>query len=132
VFGKERGVDKAARRSPEGEDGRGFSPVLLQFQAAPVLPSAIKKPPDRGGFHFVVSSALRRLDGADGNLAGAAVFLGVEGNFLAFDEPTHSGAFERGGMDENVLAAVIRLNEAEAFLVVVEFNGARGHGNILS
>jgi hypothetical protein len=31
-------------------------------------------------------------------------------------------------VDENILAAVVRLNEAEAFLVVVEFHGARIHG----
>jgi hypothetical protein len=35
---------------------------------------------------------------------------------LAFDWATHPGALERGGVDEHVLAAIIRLNEAEAFL----------------
>jgi hypothetical protein len=35
-------------------------------------------------------------------------------------------------MDEHVLAAIIRLNEAEAFLVVVELNGARIHKDVLS
>ena len=67
------------------------------------------------------------LDIADGDLAGAAVFLGIESDFLAFDQSAHAGAFERGGMDENVLAAVVRLNEAEAFLVVVKLHGARIH-----
>ena len=37
---------------------------------------------------------------------------------------------KRGGVDENVLAAIVRLNEAEAFLVVVEFHGARIHRSI--
>jgi hypothetical protein len=72
------------------------------------------------------------LDGAHGDLAGAAIFLRIEGNLLAFDQPAHSGALERGGVDKDVLAAVIRLNEAEAFLVVVELHGALIHKDILS
>jgi len=71
--------------------------------------------------------ALCRLDVADGGLAGAAIFLRVEGDLLALDQPTHSGALKRGGMDENVFAAIVRLNEAEAFLIVVEFHSARIH-----
>jgi hypothetical protein len=35
-------------------------------------------------------------------------------------------------MDENVLAAIVRLNEAETFLVVVELYGAHIHKRILS
>jgi hypothetical protein len=35
-------------------------------------------------------------------------------------------------MDEHVLAAVVGLDEAEAFLIVVELNGARNHGIVLS
>jgi hypothetical protein len=34
-------------------------------------------------------------------------------------------------VDEHVLAAIVRLDEAEAFLIVVELNGARNHGSIL-
>lgn len=75
---------------------------------------------------------LGRLDVADRNLTGAAIFLGIEGDLLAFDQSTHSGALERGGVDEHILAAVIRLNEAKAFLIVVELHGARIHKNILS
>lgn len=30
-------------------------------------------------------------------------------------------------MDEDVLAAVVRLNEAEAFLIVIELHGTDGH-----
>ena len=98
----------------------------------------IEKPPHSGRFRFRSSSqsclltALRRLDVAHGDLATAAVFLGVEGNLLALDQSTHAGALERGGMDEDVLASVIRLNEAEAFLIVIKFHGARIHGDILS
>ena len=63
------------------------------------------------------------LCGADiGNrdLARPTVFLCIEGDFLAFDQAPHSSTLKRGGVDEHVLAAAIRLNEAETFLVVVE------------
>ena len=79
-----------------------------------------------GGF-VVLLEALCRLDAAHRDFAGAAVLLGIEGHLLALHQPAHSGAFERGSVDENVLTAIIRLNEAEAFLVVVELNGARSH-----
>jgi hypothetical protein len=78
---------------------------------------------------FSLLLALCRLDIADGGLAGAAILLGIEGDLLALDQPRHPGALERGGMDENVLATIVRLNEAEAFLVIVEFHGARIHRN---
>jgi hypothetical protein len=77
-------------------------------------------------------ATLRRLDGAHGDLAGPAVFLGIERDLLALDQPAHSSALERGSVNEDVLAAVIRLNEAKAFLVVIELHGARIHGDILS
>ena len=67
-----------------------------------------------------------------GDLAGAAIFLGVERDLLALHEAAHSSAFKRGGMNENVLAAIVRLNEPEAFLVVVKLHGTRCHCNILS
>src|SRR5215212_9933207 len=70
---------------------------------------------------------LRGLDGVDGDLAGAAVLGGVEGDLLALDEAAQARALQRGGVDEHVLGAVVRLDEAEAFLVVVEFHGARNH-----
>jgi hypothetical protein len=76
--------------------------------------------------------ALYCLDIADGDLPGASIFLCIESNLLSFDEPTHSGSLERGGMDENVLAAAVGLNEAEAILVVVEFHGTGIQLRILS
>ena len=62
---------------------------------------------------------LCRLDIAYSDLAGAAVLLSIKRDLLAFHQSAHSGAFERGGVNEDVLAAVIRLNEAKAFLVVI-------------
>ena len=41
-------------------------------------------------------------------------------------------ALKRGGVDEHVLLAVVRLDEAEAFLIVVEFNSAVRHRGSLS
>src|SRR3954465_5379758 len=76
-------------------------------------------------------AALRGLEGVDGDLAGAAVLGGVEGDLLALDETAQARALQRGGVDEHVLGAVVRLNEAEAFLVVVEFYGARNHRGVL-
>ena len=76
--------------------------------------------------------ALRVLDVVDSDLAGPAVLGRVEGNLLALDETTHSGALESGGMNEDVLAAVVRRDEAEAFCVVVEFNNAHNHWGSLS
>src|SRR5262249_39996032 len=69
----------------------------------------------------------RGPDGADRDLAGAAVFLGVEGDLLTLGQARHAGALERGGVDEHVLAAAIRLDETEAFLAVVELHGAVHH-----
>jgi hypothetical protein len=90
-----------------------------------------KKPPHRGGFKFrshgAAILALRRLDICNRGLAGAAIFLGIEDNLLALDQSAHSGALQRGGVDEHILTAVIRLDEAKAFLVVVELYGARIH-----
>ena len=35
-------------------------------------------------------------------------------------------------MDEHILTAAVRLNEVEAFLIIVEFHCAPGHRDILS
>jgi hypothetical protein len=90
-----------------------------------------KKPPLWGGFDSSLVAS-RRLDRADGNLAAAAVLLRIERDLLALHQPAHSGALQRGRVNEDVLAAVVRLNEAEAFLVVVELYGAGNHMDILS
>ena len=74
---------------------------------------------------------LDSLDVANGDLAGATIFLGVERDLLAFAETAHTCALECCCVDENVLAAVIRLDKAEAFLIVVEFNCADLHDRTL-
>jgi hypothetical protein len=47
--------------------------------------------------------------------SGSAVSDDIESDLLAFIEAVHAGAFDRGDTHEDVLAAVVRLNEAEAF-----------------
>jgi hypothetical protein len=67
------------------------------------------------------------LDIAHRSLAGAAVDLGIERDFLTLVEAANAGAFQSGRVDEHVLAAVIRLNKAETLLVVIELNSALHH-----
>src|SRR3712207_2436162 len=71
--------------------------------------------------------ALCGLDAVDRALAGAAVFGRVEGDLLAFHEAAHASTLQSGGVNEDVLAAVVRLNEAITLLVVVELHGTRVH-----
>src|SRR5258706_10006890 len=104
------------------------------------LPSAIEKPPRSGRLHGMASKqeqvsasgALERLDGADRDFAGTAVFLRVEGDLLTFAETANAGALQSGGVDEHVLAAIIRRDEAETLLTIVELYGARNHADVLS
>src|SRR5581483_1155064 len=77
-------------------------------------------------------SGLGDLDGAYGGLAAALIEFGVEGDVLALDQPADARALKRGRVDEYVLAAVSRLDEAEAPLLVVEFNFALNHEISLS
>ena len=65
-----------------------------------------------------VRPALCCLDVVDGDLTGAAAFRRIEGNLLVPDEATHSGPLESGGVDEDIFAAVVWLNKAEALHVV--------------
>jgi hypothetical protein len=71
--------------------------------------------------------ALGSRDGADSDLASAAIFLRVERDLLAFIQAAHASALEGSRVDENVLAAVVRLDEAEALLIVVKLNGTGLH-----
>jgi hypothetical protein len=50
-------------------------------------------------------------------LACPSIGDNVESNLLSLVEDTHAGACDRADMHEHILAAIIRLNEAEAFLV---------------
>jgi hypothetical protein len=69
---------------------------------------------------------------ADCDLARTAIFLGIKGDLLALDEAADIGALKSRGVNENVLAAVLRLDEAKAFLAVVELYCSENHGIALS
>ena len=68
---------------------------------------------------FRPSSNSGGLDVVDGHFSATAVFRGVEGELLTFGETPHACALKRSGVNENVLAAVIRLNESKALHVVI-------------
>src|SRR5579871_4350865 len=55
-------------------------------------------------------------------LAAARVRLDVEGDLVAFVERAHARRFDGRGMDEYVLAAAFRSDEAEAFCGVEELD----------
>ena len=54
----------------------------------------------------------------------ALVRLGLEGDPLAVGQGAEAGALDRGDMDEHVLAAVVRRDEAVALRRIEEFHGA--------
>src|SRR6185436_11061185 len=75
---------------------------------------------------------LRNLQRADGDLAGAAIAFLFETDVLPFGETANASALQSRRMDEYVVAAVVRCDEAEAFLAIVEFNGTASHGDAFS
>ena len=81
------------------------------------------------GAIFTVVSIARSftLEIASGHFARLIVALHVVGDLLALDDIAHSGALDGGDMDEGVSAAIVRLNEAEAFCGIEPFNCASGH-----
>src|SRR6185295_12337381 len=52
----------------------------------------------------------------------------VKGDLLSLVEGAHPGAFDRADMDEDILAAVFRLNEAETLLAIEPLHGSLVHG----
>src|SRR3984957_8921205 len=60
-------------------------------------------------------------------LAALAVELRFERKLLAFVERAHAGALDGADMHEHVVAAVVRLNEAEALCRVEPLNCSGSH-----
>ena len=56
--------------------------------------------------------------------AAAAIVLGLEGELGAFGKLLQAGALDRRDVDEHVLAAALRRDEAEAAIVVEELERA--------
>ncbi len=73
-----------------------------------------------------------RLRGAQilsSRLASPAVCNDVEGDLLSLVEATHTGAFDRADMNEDILVAALGLNESEAFLAVKPLHSSLVHGS---
>src|SRR6266566_1027224 len=71
----------------------------------------------------IVRRGLARILSIDNN---------VESDLLSLVERTHASAFDRADVHEDILAAIIRLDEAEAFLVIEELHGSSRHITVLS
>jgi hypothetical protein len=80
-------------------------------------------------FHAPFSFFLSELQVAGGGFTRAPVGLDLEGYFLTFSQAAQTGPLKRADMDENILAAVIGLNEAVALLTIVPFHDAHAHGD---
>src|SRR6185503_12623347 len=78
----------------------------------------------------ILRAALDRLQVHCRHLA-ATVFLEVEADALVLAKRAHSRALDRADVDEGVIAAAVRRDEAVAFVFVEEFNGAVGHSDFL-
>lgn len=57
----------------------------------------------------------------------AALFLRVEADGLAVIEDTDAAGFERSGVNEHVLAAVVGSDKAKTFLAVIPFHFSSSH-----
>jgi hypothetical protein len=60
-------------------------------------------------------------------LACPSIGDNVESDLLSLVEDAHASAFDRADVHEHILASIIRLNEAEAFLVVEPLHGSLCH-----
>src|SRR6185503_450318 len=94
----------------------------------------MKKPAlgDQGGLSATRVESTFLFDGLEvvgGLLSGAAVGHDIELDLLALRQIAQAGALDGADVDEGVLAAVVGLNESEAFGGVEPLNGSRRHGN---
>src|SRR5262245_30200098 len=73
---------------------------------------------------------LRDSEPPDRDLAGSSIGLSIERNFLARLQGNDTRALKRGGVHKYISAAIVRLNEAETFLAVVELHCAVRHDDV--
>jgi hypothetical protein len=67
------------------------------------------------------------LEVRGGQLAAALIRHQVELDLLSFDQMIEASLFDGADMDECILAAIIRLDEAEALRRVKPFHGSHRH-----
>jgi hypothetical protein len=90
-------------------------------------------PPDRwSGFTVLLRCRSDRAQILRGGLAGPSISNNLERDLLSLVKPAHTGAFDCADVDEDVLAPIIRLDEAEAFLVIEPLHGSLRHLAFLS
>jgi hypothetical protein len=99
----------------------------------PTGPKGQKRPADSapprksGGLFGERRAALNRLKASGRFLAAPTIFLEFEADLLAIVEAAHAGTFHGRDVDENILAAAVWLDEAEALLGIEPLNRARSH-----
>jgi len=74
---------------------------------------------------------LRCLEVFSGNLASTRVCHCVEAHLLTFSERVHSCPLKRSDVNKHIRPAIVRLNEAKAFIDVEEFYRANSHSELL-
>jgi hypothetical protein len=88
---------------------------------------------DLSSFRPVATESRRDWSASDflelvgGGLAAAAILDDLVAHLLAFAQIAQAGALDGADMNENVRAAIIGLDEAEAFLTIEPFHGAGSH-----
>jgi hypothetical protein len=122
----------AGRFRLSGHFGRP-APCFVQLKKAPRLASqtrgqttslastSVVKASMAVNLEFVTAEYGCRLDSAQivsRGLSGLAIGDDFVADLLTFVEIAHSCAFDRAYVNENVLAAVVRLNEAETLLAI--------------
>ncbi len=76
--------------------------------------------------------SVRFAETAGRGLAGAAVLLNLIADFLAVSEGRQARAFNGGDVDENVLTAIVGLNESKARGAIESLAGSGRHMHIPS
>jgi len=107
-----------ARSARDNKKGQAICLTLLD-----IMLSAVPVHPWSKESRYQLSS----LQVTSRHFARLVVALKIVPELLAFDDFTHSGALNSGNVNESISAAVVRLNEAEAFCGIKPFNCASGH-----
>src|SRR5262249_46034439 len=79
-----------------------------------------------------VQSSLENLQIRSRALAGLTIGDEIVRDFLSLIKSIHSSAFDGADMDENILAAVTRLNEAKSLFAIEPLHGSLCHKIFLS